>query len=399
MSGLRFLPWVRDGLAGGLPAAPSGAARAAVEVGLTVSRGTDLLQVAPVTVTLLGPGDVTGVDPGQIIRTFPAPDATGVETTGFAAVEFDRPDLPWMFSPGGPDGRGRLRPWLVLVVVPEADAQLTAADGTGVAPAVLNCPADALPDLAQSWAWAHAQLVATPDENPLTVLQQAPERTLSRIVCPTVTDDRTRYLTALVPAYEAGRLAGLGLPQPDATGLAPAWQPGAAGRITLPVYHSWHFTTGLDGDFESLARRLEGRPITGVGARALDLADAGVLPLASGTPEATAWLGSALRTPGTGPLWPAATRTAWRAAMRARFAPGTDRLPPPLYGGAYGGTPDGAPPAEGAEPAWLAAVNLEPQHRAAAALGARVVQDHQEDLVAAVQEQAAGLREANVLLS
>lgn len=106
MSGLRFLPWVRDGLAGGLP---SGAARAAVEVGLTVSRGTDLLPVAPVTVTLLGPGDVTGVDPGQIIRAFPAPDATGVETTGFAAVEFDRPDLPWMFSPAAPtsgDGCG-----------------------------------------------------------------------------------------------------------------------------------------------------------------------------------------------------------------------------------------------------------------------------------------------------
>ncbi|WP_331724249.1 VCBS repeat-containing protein (plasmid) [Streptomyces longwoodensis] len=396
MSGLRFLPWVRDGLAGGLP---SGAARAAVEVGLTVSRGTDLLPVAPVTVTLLGPGDVTGVDPGQIIRAFPAPDATGVETTGFAAVEFDRPDLPWMFSPGGPDERGRLRPWLVLVVVPEADAQLTAADGTGTAPAVLSCPADALPDLASSWAWAHAQLVATPDEDPLTVLEQAPERSLSRIVCPTVTDDRTRYLAALVPAYEAGRLAGLGLPQPDATGLAPAWQPGAAGRITLPVYHSWRFSTGLDGDFESLARQLKGRPITGVGARAMDLANAGVLPLASGTPEATAWLGSALRTPGTGPLWPEATRTAWRAAMRARFTPGADRLPPPLYGGVYGGAPDGVPPAEGAEPAWLAAVNLEPQHRAAAALGARVVQDHQEDLVAAVQEQAADLREANALLS
>ncbi|MFD8277040.1 FG-GAP repeat domain-containing protein [Streptomyces flaveolus] len=403
MSGLRFLPWVRDGLAGGLPGASSGAvsgaSRAAVDIGLTVSRGTDLLPVAPVAVTLLGPGDVVGVDPGQIIRTFPAPDATGVETTGFVAVEFDRPDLPWMFSPGAPDERGRLRPWLALVVVPESDAQLTTADGKGTAPAVLSCPADALPDPAQSWAWAHAQLVATADEDPLTVLKEAPERSLSRILCPTVTDDRTRYLAALAPAYEAGRLAGLGLPQAEATGLAPAWQPGATGRITLPVYHSWRFTTGLDGDFESLAVRLEGRPITGVGARALDLAQAGVLPLASGTPEATAWLGSALRTPGTGPAWPEATRTAWRAAMRARFARSTDRLPPPLYGGAYGGAPDGTPPAEGAEPAWLAAVNLEPQHRAAAALGARVVQDRQEDLVAAVQQQAAGLREANALLS
>ncbi|MFE1288836.1 hypothetical protein [Streptomyces sp. NPDC058751] len=399
MSGLRFLPWVRDGLAGGLPGAQPSRARASVQVGLTVSRGTDRLPVAPVTVTLLGPGDVTGVDAAQIIRCFPAPDATGVETTGFAAVEFDRPDLPWMFSPGGPDERGRLRPWLVPVVVPEADAQLTAADGPGTSPAVLHCPVAALPDLARSWAWAHAQLVAEPGEDPLTVLSTAPERSLSRIICPTVTTDRTRYLAALVPAYEAGRLAGLGLPQPDATGTAPAWQSGAPGRIALPVYHSWRFTTGLDGDFESLARQLKGRPITGVGARALDLSGAGVLQLSPGTPEATAWLGSALRTPGAGPVWPEATRTAWRAAMRARFAPGTDRLPPPLYGGAYGGTPDGAPPAEGAEPAWLAAVNLEPQHRAAAALGAKVVQDRQEDLVTAVQEQAADLREANALLS
>ncbi|MGW4202014.1 hypothetical protein [Streptomyces sp. NPDC004726] len=406
VGGLRFLPWVRDGLAGGLSETDDGSgparARAGVKVGLTVARSVDgaaavPLAVDPVTVTLLGPGDVTGLDAAQIIRTFPEPGTEGVETTGFASVEFDRPDLPWMFSPGGPDPQGRLRPWLVLVVVAEELATFAPPAAEGALPS-LTCPVASLPKLERSWDWAHAQLVTAENADPLDVLRGSSDLSLSRIICPTRLAITTRYVAALVPAYEVGVLAGLGLSLGDsATGpLDPAWQ-GTAGRVTLPVYHSWRFGTGLGGDFEHLARKLRARTFPQAGARPMDLSRAGVLPLTPGTPEATAWLGSALRAPGPRPVWPAAD--AWRAAMRGRFSTAADRLPPPLYGGAYTATPgQGTLPPDGTGPSWLTAVNLEPQHRAVAALGARIVQNHQEDLVAAVQEQAAALREANGLL-
>ena len=52
-----------------------------------------------------GPGDVLGVDPGQIVRRYPSPGSTNAEETFHAHIEFDRPELPWAFSaqtPGRP---------------------------------------------------------------------------------------------------------------------------------------------------------------------------------------------------------------------------------------------------------------------------------------------------------
>ena len=141
--GLRFLPWVRDGLAGGVDGRPdgTGGTRASTTVGLTLTRGGEPLDGGQVRVTVLGPGDVTGLDPAQVVRAFPAPGSADAETTGFAAAEFARPDLPWLFSPGAPDTRGRLRPWLVLVVLPEEEAVLDSPPGRTPA---LSCPAASL---------------------------------------------------------------------------------------------------------------------------------------------------------------------------------------------------------------------------------------------------------------
>ena len=54
----------------------------------------------------------------------------------------------------------------------------------------------------------------------------------------------------MVPAFNVGRLAGLGqnVTAADEQTLAPSWQAGAA--VELPVYHSWRFRTGEDADFE-----------------------------------------------------------------------------------------------------------------------------------------------------
>ena len=139
----------------------------------------------------------------------------------FAAIEFDPPDFPWMFTPARPGANDRLRPWLVLVVVAsnsrgrhrrEPRPAASPADDRG--PAV---PASELPDLRESWAWAHAHMVEDDGGRrrrrttwPRTRSQRLAARCALADSSPIATTSR-----CLVPAFEAGRLAGLGQPVPE----------------------------------------------------------------------------------------------------------------------------------------------------------------------------------------
>ncbi|MFE9201399.1 hypothetical protein [Micromonospora sp. NPDC007230] len=414
MGGLRFLPWVRDGvtrvvpdtdpLAGAMPHARATVSLKVTALGTETATGTTQEIVGTSTALLHGPGDVVGIDPQEIIRSYPAPGAENVEVSLLAAVEFDRPDLPWLYTPAKPDARGALRPWLVLVVVP-VDGGGELRTEAGQALPRLASTVRQLPALADSWAWAHAQvLVTTEDEDVATVIQGAPERTLSRLLCPRRLAAGTDYLAAVVPAFEAGVRAGLGEPVDDAGPLAPAWGPGSAhpgpdDPVLLPVYHHWTFRTGPDGDFESLARRLRARPLPDdVGRQPVDIAAPGCgLPQQPDDGvEGRSVLGfeGALAAPGMTPTsWADDVRTAWQTALTGLLRHAADRLTPPLYGDIH--SQETQLPAPGAEPRWLAGLNLDPRYRTAAALGTQVVQRHQEDLAAAAWQRAAEIREAN----
>ncbi|MET9387917.1 hypothetical protein ABZY09_44745, partial [Streptomyces sp. NPDC002928] len=253
--------------------------------------------------------------------------------------------------------------------------------------------------------WAHAQVTTEDGDTEAEVdrlLAHEPDRTLSRLLCPRRLRPSTRYLAAVVPAFEAGRLAGLGLPVPDGP-LTPAWPAsGAPAELDLPVYHHWSFGTSLDGDFESLVRSLTPRALPGdIGTRPMDIGAAGHgLPaLPAGHPGRTVDLEGALRGAGTEARpWHKDTAAAFRTAYTAALNPGPDgsALTPPVYGSAQAGTKGLPSPQAG--PSWLRELNLDPRHRAAAALGAEVVRRHQEDLVAAAWDQAAELRRANEAL-
>ena len=123
----RFLPWARRGLAAALPepapASPPGTTpampvRAEVAVRVVVSGG-----VGDVTTSALlhGPGDVIGLDPAQVVRMYPLPGTSNAEPNYLACVDFDAPELPWLFTPLGVPGTQHLPPWLVLVVVEHRD--------------------------------------------------------------------------------------------------------------------------------------------------------------------------------------------------------------------------------------------------------------------------------------
>ena len=145
-----LLPHCRTGIAAALrnPLQHRSATTATVKlrVPIVADAGTD---TAEVSLKVRGPGDVLALDPRQIIRRFPSPGTANAEPSDLAHVEFDAPDLPWQFTPTGPDGQGHLPPWLRLVVVDAAVA--TVEQATGGRLAVLRTPRSELPPPADAW--------------------------------------------------------------------------------------------------------------------------------------------------------------------------------------------------------------------------------------------------------
>jgi hypothetical protein len=161
-----FYRWFRSGIAAALTGQPAAAAagqrRAKVAVGVDVgavgATGTTLV-VNPVNVALdvLGPADVTGIDGRQVIRNYPLSGTIDFEPGYYAHVEFDRPDLPWLFTPFGPDTAKTLRPWICLVVVKRGDD--ASVDPT--LPPTLKVKGTEiaeLPHLDEAHRWAHLQV-------------------------------------------------------------------------------------------------------------------------------------------------------------------------------------------------------------------------------------------------
>ena len=406
-----FLPWVRRGLARSIPVRDEPGDGLVPRVRLPVTVHVEGAGDVPMHVRLNGPGDVTGLSSGQVVRTDPRPGTTSFEANYLAAIEFAHVDLPWLFTPAAPNTAGHLRPWLVLVVVRRGDGVRLEPHPAGPLP-VLDVrfparPADELPDLSQSWAWAHGQITGTiAGQTAVDVLRTAPGRTRSRLVCPRRLEVSTAYLACLVPAFLAGVQAGLGEPvaDEDESPLLPAWSmEDMPDRLRLPVYHSWEFATGLAGTFETLVRLITPRPLPPDAVRLDVSTPGGGLPdLDPTAPGAIVEMDPALRIPRTDdepPPWPSETRVRFQAALEHLLTTAPeDTITAPVYGqtdAGAGGLP-GPGPAE--QQAWVRELNLDPRLRAAAAAGTRVVQDRQEQLMADAWDQAGALREANTVL-
>src|SRR5690242_14326827 len=282
-----FLPWVRQGAAAGIDTTDMTANQAAV-VSVSVQLG---INNAPPDVTrqvrLYGPGDVIGIDPLQVVRTEPRAFSTDFEPNYFPAIEFDRPDFPWLFTPAKADTQGKLRPWLCLIVVRKQPGVTITIDRNLPLPVLeIKTPARAaseLPDLSEAWAWVHAQVSGTQPQ--LASIKSAlggdPALNVSRLLCPRRLDPLTDYVACVVPAFEQGRRAGLGQPvqlptESTPLPLTPAWisGPGLPAEVRLPIYFQWEFRTGTGGDFESLVGQLKARemPAT-VGKRPIDISE------------------------------------------------------------------------------------------------------------------------------
>ena len=401
-----FLPWLRRGLANQLETpAGAGAPRAKLSVTLAVASDQAHAPVPPVTVQLVGPGDITGMQARQVIRTEPRAGISDFEPNYLAAVDFYDEDFPWRYSPLPPDGTAhRLAPWILLVVLKDGEFKRNATPGRPLQSFVLTSAAqrnDIFPVAGQEWAWAHVHLNevlgGTPPAPDLAQLAATlgvnPDAGYARLLSPRKLEPNCSYTACVVPAFELGRRSGLGEAVADTDdGSVRSWT-GAADEF--PIYYEWTFRTGVGGDFEALVRALVPRDMDPrVGIRDLDIAHPGFgVDALVNPPDDTVGLEGALLAPTTvrrglvaGSDFVSTVEPLLNAPAEARASGSGDPLvAPPIYG-CWHAQVDHVSSAS-AEAGWVNSLNLDPRYRAAAGLGARVIRDNQERYMRTAWEQ------------
>ncbi|MGD9702224.1 MAG: hypothetical protein AB7Q42_13620 [Acidimicrobiia bacterium] len=437
-----FLPWLRQGLANQIETGDFDddvKVRAQIDVQLElrgdkVAGGTQTAPLAK-SVALFGPGDIVGVDRRAIFRVEPRDWATNFEPNYLPAIEFYDEDLPWRYTPAAPDGStGRLRPWLALIVLEETEFVEGANVKDRPLPYVDVADLDPFPRADELWAWAHVHVnrsLAASDAEFVSkdmvavipklvgVLQENPDLAYSRIVCPRKLEPNKAYHAFLMPTFESGRRAGLGLDLADVAATTSSWDP--AGRPeaqSFPYYYRWFFRTGDNGDFETLVRLLVPKPVDPrVGFREMDVQEPGSGVQGLDKPElgGILKLGGALQPPDPVPLPPPDKYETWDEPFPRPLQIDLARLvnlpdvyrsegdpdpiiTPPLYGTWHAMTKrvldnrDGTPvlPANN----WVNRLNLDPRFRAAAGIGTRVIQDRQEMFMDAAWGQIGKVLEA-----
>lgn len=419
-----FLPWVRQGVVGAIdiPDPLNGSLKSRVELEVAARLNNNTADDATIKVRVYGPGDVTGFDARQVIRTEPQHLTSDFEPNYFPFIEFDRPDFPWMFTPAKANDNEQLRPWICLVVVEKGEDNLK-VDPSQPLPVLKADAKTELPDLSESWAWAHAQVSGSTTTDLDNVLAKNPERTLSRLLAPLKLQPNTSYYACVIPTFEIGRKVGLGEAvkdgerEPDEF-LKRAWE-GNTVEIELPVYYHWEFATGAAGDFESLVWLLQRKQFSSqeVGTRKVQVKNPDPdNPWSEIEKFEKIPLEGALRPyqdqaqNQDDPLKPLQDNEDYKKFQEKLRAllnwpedpkstatlPSTLPIAPPIYGrwhAAQKTIPDGTRDA-----AWLRELNLNPSHRAAASIGTQIVQDQQEQLMASAWEQVGEIEKANQFL-
>ncbi|KGN89388.1 hypothetical protein HQ45_07615 [Porphyromonas crevioricanis] len=210
-------------------------------------------------IQFVGPSDITQVLDQAISKVTPKPLSTSMPPQYLPYIEFWEPDFPWRFSPVKPNADNRIRPWLALLVCEKnLCAEKKSGDLNYVSFSISGEEVykSIFPSQEDSWKTAHAQGFSK--ETPV----------FSRLLALRAGGDLkpfTEYVVFLVPAFETGRLAGLGFDTEkvkDTTAQAHAWESSFEEQKTMhprpfdfPVYHSWSFVTGQDS-FDKMAEDL-----------------------------------------------------------------------------------------------------------------------------------------------
>src|SRR5215217_1340770 len=431
-----FLPWARQGLAVNINehdtlAASNGGAteRAELTASLDLAyKGLDDVETVSnisKTIKIVGPGDVTGIHANAIVRVQPKNGVTNFEANGLAYIEFYEEDFLWRYTPAAAttaDANTKLRPWLALVALQDDEYKLT-PNPLGLPYITIKQEAfnAAFHHEADTWAFGHVhfnhQLQNLADgqlQDEINVeLKANPDVAVSRLLCPRKLQKNTSYTCFLIPAFETGRLGGLGIGTTGVAAQTSAWKKGAMPASSqrpfdFPVYYQWWFRTGNYGDFESLATIL--KPIIidkDQGKMPMDIQDPGfnLQTEPSGTPvigfeaalkpvdmESDPWPTNGgtnaedittveelkkLLSLSSDFVDPSVALDPTKTFFNAHVAE-DPILVPPVFGvwHALVNKLDDA-----ANPPWVKELNLDFRHRAAAGIGTTIIQNKQEDLM------------------
>lgn len=289
-----FLPWLRKGITSEITGQTG--LRAKIPINLIIEGDKvdgDGQITASITkeVQIYGPGDITGLDRENIIKVEPRHWITNFEPNYLPYIDFYDEDLPWRYSPLPNPDNDRLAPWLMLIILKEEEFKDSRNVKDTPLPFIELTEEAKLPDTEQLWAWAHVHInksvvsginsedAAEEVSSKLeTLLNNDPDLAYSRIICPRRLEEKQAYHAFLVPTFETGRRAGLGLDINQATDFSHmAWDAESiAPNHPLPYYHRWYFQSGKKGDFEYLVRLLKPQPIDKrVGIRDMDVQQPG----------------------------------------------------------------------------------------------------------------------------
>ncbi len=374
---------------------------------------------------LLGPGDVIGINPHVVVRTSPRNWVTNYEPNYLPFIEFYDEDFPWRYTPAKANG-DKLRPWIILLVLKDHDLEdkreFVKHDNRFPLPVVVVKSANNLPPVSESWAWAHVHINegynnASEFEQFLQSLHNPEDpnadKIISRLMCPRNLEPNTGYRAFVVPAFETGRLAGLGQEPKDVDAQKPSWT-ASSDNIEFPVYYEWYFRTGEDQDFESLVKLLEPLPMDKrVGIREMDGSKPG-FGMTNGTEigpitgpdgvKTVIGLEGALKAPTTKsrpetldlskPFF-GELQTILNLPVTIQAASNTSTedpvVCPPIYGENHARTHE----VDFTKGGWLNNLNKDPRNRVPGGFGTNVVQKNQENYVARAWAQVKKILEAN----
>jgi len=427
-----FLPYMRQGLTTLADHENVPGKRMIIPVKLTVAasdktNNSTKTEIVEKNITLFGPGDILGINENVISRLAPSPNTNSSESSLVPFIEFSEPDFLWRFSSlRAPDKKNWI-PWLALIVLRSVSDQDAGEfeqikDSPKELPRQIQLKPNAiLPDLKESWRWAHVHKIETDGASKEQIVNgiiMEPERAVCRLLCPRKLRPQSNYHAFLVPVFKIGAEAAMGISGETEDRTMLHWENPAdgAGKV-VPYYFDWEFSTGSGGDFENLVRKLKPRDLQNMGTRPIDCSNPGYgmheenglvlqmeaalksldtnvqpwgMDLTNDNPDAEL----------SGEKQKALTALLNKRAEEVQIENGETqtrlRVTPPVYGEWYASM-EGKPVNDGVQnrTLWLEELNLDFRHRAAAGLGVQFVKENQENLMKAAWEQLSKIKKVN----
>ena len=277
MAKIYVLPYYRKGLSNSITSSGQlkrHRATLKVNLGVELNKKFDDTRVEKLLdgqeIQLMGPTDVKSLQKNAISRISPPEGAkTRLFKDYLPYVEFFEEDLPWRYTPVATTDAD-FRPWMTLIAVKEDEVSFHVnSNGTKLATLQIGSEeryGEIFPSTKLLFNVAHVQIdsaVEVTRENVNDLLDENPDCGISRILCTSTLEENSTYVALLIPTYELGRLAGLGLSVDDVRLGKCAWENLLANQnqrpdgLTFPVYFKWKFHTSIvKADFKTLASQL-----------------------------------------------------------------------------------------------------------------------------------------------